>query len=239
MSAKKTDFIFYDLISKIYQHHYKDGKLPPQRDLAQTYHVSRFTVQSVLNKLRKMGIIYTIQGDGIYIANAALKNPLILNSMTERHYESIESRMIYLKKTKATSELAAIFSIPEASEVWEYQRLRIVDFQITQLQTSYLPVFLVPYIDREIIETSVYDYILELDYRIAHTITKYQAISVDQKEAKLLNCKKKTPAMKIESRGLLRDGTVFEYSNIISLDYSCTYIAPFNKKLHELRRQRS
>ncbi|WP_251392541.1 GntR family transcriptional regulator [Mediterraneibacter agrestimuris] len=238
MSAYKADFIFYDLLSKIYQKYYKEGKLPTQRNLAKSYNVSRFTIQSVLNRLQNMGIIHTIQGDGIYIDHSVLKNPLMLNSMIERPYEEIESKMVYLRKVPANHELSSIFSISLGDDLWEYQRIRIVNYQITQLQTSWIPCYLVCDMNKEVVENSIYDYILSLDYKIGHTISKYKAVAVDNKTASLLQCKKNTPAMSIESRGLLRDRTIFEYSNIICLDYGCTYIVPFNKKLHGLRHKK-
>lgn len=238
MAAYKADFVFYDLLSKIYQKYYKESKLPTQRDLAKSYNVSRFTVQSVLNRLQNMGIVHAIQGDGIYIDNSVLKNPLMLNSMLEKLYEDIESKMVYLKKIPANHELSSIFSISLGNELWEYQRIRIVNYQITQLQTSWIPCYLVCYMNKEFVENSIYDYILSLGYKIGHTISKYKAVAVDSKTASLLQCKKNTPAISIESRGLLKDRTIFEYSNIISLDYSCTYIVPFNKKLHGLRHKR-
>lgn len=238
MSAYKADFIFYDLLSKIYQKYYKEGKLPTQRNLAKSYNVSRFTIQSVLNRLQNMGIIHTIQGDGIYIDHSVLKNPLMLNSMIERPYEEIESKMVYLRKVPANQELSSIFSISLGDDLWEYQRIRIVNYQITQLQTSWIPCYLVCDMNKEVVENSIYDYILSLDYKIGHTISKYKAVAVDNKTANLLQCKKNTPAMSIESRGLLRDRTIFEYSNIICLDYGCTYIVPFNKKLHGLRHKK-
>ncbi len=238
MSAYKADFIFYDLLSKIYQKYYKEGKLPTQRSLAKSYNVSRFTIQSVLNRLQNMGIIHTIQGGGIYIDHSVLRNPLMLNSMIERPYEEIESKMVYLRKVPANHELSSIFSISLGDDLWEYQRIRIVNYQITQLQTSWIPCYLVCDMNKEVVENSIYDYILSLDYKIGHTISKYKAVAVDNKTASLLQCKKNTPAMSIESRGLLRDRTIFEYSNIICLDYGCTYIVPFNKKLHGLRHKK-
>ena len=42
---KKREFIVQDLLSKIYQEEFSAGKLPNQRTLAQTYGVSRFTIQ--------------------------------------------------------------------------------------------------------------------------------------------------------------------------------------------------
>lgn len=41
--------------------------------------------------------------------------------------------------------------------------------------------------------------------------------------------------MKIRNRGLLDGGIVYESSEVIALDYSCTYITPFNKDIHQSR----
>ena len=50
---KKREFIVQDLLSKIYQEEFKDGKLPNQRKLAEIYHVSRFTIQQAIKNLER------------------------------------------------------------------------------------------------------------------------------------------------------------------------------------------
>ncbi len=57
MTAKKTEFIVTDLISKIFQRKTIMDKLPSQRELAEIYHVSRFTIQKVLGRLQSIGLI--------------------------------------------------------------------------------------------------------------------------------------------------------------------------------------
>lgn len=52
-----------------------------------------------------------------------------------------------------------------------------------------------------------------------------------------MGCKKGIPAMKIQNRCLLKGGVVYEYSEVIAIDYSCTYITPFNKENHSQRRR--
>ena len=83
MSAKKTDFIVTDLISKIFQRKTIMDKLPSQRELAGLYHVSRFTIQKVMSRLQSIGLIYMTQGDGTYVNKRALGHPMVYNSLTE------------------------------------------------------------------------------------------------------------------------------------------------------------
>ena len=92
MTAKKTEFIVTDLISKIFQRKTIMDKLPSQRELAEIYHVSRFTIQKVLGRLQSIGLIYMTQGDGTYINKKALGHPMVYNSLTEVPYEELRSR---------------------------------------------------------------------------------------------------------------------------------------------------
>lgn len=49
---KKRDFIADDILSKIYQNTYKAGqKIPTERDLANQYDVSRYTIREALKNL--------------------------------------------------------------------------------------------------------------------------------------------------------------------------------------------
>ena len=68
-------------------------------------------------------------------------------------------------------------------------------------------------------------------------MTNYRAAQLTREEAELLNCKKSTPALLIKSRGFLRDGAVFVSSEIVAVDYECTYVVPFNKEVFRKRRK--
>lgn len=45
--------------------------------------------------------------------------------------------------------------------------------------------------------------------------------------------------MKIMNRGILDDGRVFEYSELINLDYTVSYFTPFNNDHHQQRLNKS
>jgi hypothetical protein len=45
----------------------------------------------------------------------------------------------------------------------------------------------------------------------------------------MLGCKKGSPAMHINNRGILEGGRVFEVSDIIDINYTCTYVTPYNR----------
>lgn len=233
---KKRDFIAQDIISKIYQKKFEGNKLPTQRDLAKKYGVSRFTIQEALKKLIDIGILYARQGDGIYIKSNIYKNPLVYNSMTENSYDNIISKTIYLKKIEPSPDIKSIFDLKEGDLVWEFQRIRIVKYQIMQIETSTIPCYLFEELTKDDIEGSIQNYV-ENKYNISHYIVKYRPINVSKEQAELLQCKKGTAAMEISNRGILNDGTIYELSKVIALDYNCAYILPFNKENHKERQK--
>lgn len=232
---KKKEFIIQDLLSKIYQEAFFQGKLPNQRELAKQYDVSRFTIQQAVKDLTEMGIVQTIQGSGIFVHEKWIKNPLIFNSLTRTPYERISSKMLKLEKTLATKNDEQIFQLEEGSSIWKFERLRIVDYKIEQLEVSKMPVILFPDLSQQIIEDSIQKYVEEKGYRISHYITSYAPTTVSKSRADVLLCKRGTPAMQITNRSLLEEGRVFEYSEITAIDYAVTYIRPFDRENHTYR----
>ncbi|WGI19305.1 GntR family transcriptional regulator [Latilactobacillus sakei] len=232
---KKNEFIMQDLLSKIYQNQFKDGKIPNQRELAQIYGVSRYTVQEAIKSLAEIGVIKVVQGSGMYVYDNLRNNTMIYNSLTRTPYGRIRSKMISLEQAMSTLEEQQIFQLEEPALIWTFKRLRIVDYKIEQIEISKLPVTLFPELSQENVEHSIQKYVQNKGYRISHYITSYQPIAVSKAESELLLCNKGAPAMRITNRCLLEDGRVYEYSQLTAIDYDCTYITPFNKKTHQNR----
>ncbi|WP_270792276.1 GntR family transcriptional regulator [Enterococcus casseliflavus] len=232
---KKREFIVQDLLSKIYQEEFSAGKLPNQRTLAQTYGVSRFTIQQAIKNLEEIGIVKVVQGSGIFIHEKWVKNPMIFNSLTRTPYDRIHSKMISLNKAAATLDEQQIFQIGPDEKVWIFERVRIVNYKIEQLETSKLPVSLFPELTQEIVEHSIQRYVESCGYRISHYITSYTPITTSTAQSGILLCKRGTPAMQISNRAILEDGRVYEFSNIVAIDYAVTYIRPFDREIHRSR----
>ncbi len=237
MASPKTEFIVEDLISKIYQKKYHDSRLPSERELASQYHVSRYTIQKVMKQLINMGLLISIQGSGIFVNEKMRGNPLVYNSATLVPYKDLQSRTVYLKKIPATPKQQKIFNLKEHDMVWEFKRIRIMNYKKTQIETGHMPCALFPVMTSEIIEDSIQYFAMEEGYRISHFMTNYSPTRLTREEAELLNCKGNTPAFSIRSRGFLRGGAVFVSSKIIAVDYECTYVVPFNREVFCRRRK--
>lgn len=235
---KKKEFVTQDLLSKIYQQP-GDGprKLPPERQLAEEYGVSRFTIRQALEKLASIGVVRIVQGSGIWINEQTRGNPLVYNSITEKRFDQMRYRMISLHKKRPEREDRQIFGLTDDDFIWQFCRLRFVDDIATQIEVSRMPAAMFSDLNQVVIERSIQQYVLEKGYPISHLLTSYRAISVSREQAALLGCKKGSPAMHINNRGILDGGQVYEISDIVDINYSCTYVIPHNRDNLAFRQQ--
>lgn len=235
---RKTSFIVQDLLSKIYQRQFPSGKLPTQRELAATYGVSRDTVQRAVRTLVDVGAVRQVQGSGIYLRDPDHVNPLVFNSVTLAPYERIVSRCLSLTCGPATPEEQRMFQAGGPIPVWHVQRLRSVNSMNEQIETSHLPTTLFPDLTKDIVERSIQEYVERKGYRISHFMTTYEPASLTREQADLLGCRRGTPAMHIQTRGILSNGRVYSYSDVMAIDYSVSYIRPFDREVHRARMER-
>jgi DNA-binding GntR family transcriptional regulator len=227
---KKKEFVTQDLLSKIYQQTAPGPRrLPPERQLAEEYGVSRSTIREALEKLVSIGVVRIVQGSGTWINEQARANPLVYNSITEKRFDQIRYRMISLHKKRPDRAAQQIFGIDEESFIWHFCRLRYVDDAPVQLEISSMPVADFPDLNQQAIERSIQQYVLSKGLTISHMLTTYRAVSVTREQSALLGCKKGSPAMHINNRGILDGGQVFEVSDIIDINYNCTYVIPYNR----------
>ncbi len=227
---KKKEFVTQDLLSKIYQNNESGPrKLPPERQLAQEYGVSRFTIRQAVEKLASIGVVRIVQGSGIWINEQARNNPLVYNSITEKRFDQIRFRLISLHKKRPDRDEQQIFGLTDDSFIWQFCRLRFVDEEAVQIEISRMPAADFADLNQQIIESSLQQYVLSKGYQISHMLTTYRAVNVSREQAALLGCKKGSPAMHISNRGILEGGRVYEISDIIDINYTCTYVIPHNR----------
>lgn len=236
---KKSEFVTQDLLSKIYQQ--SDAgrllKLPPERQLAEEYGVSRSTIRQALEKLASIGVVRIVQGSGIWINEQARNNPLVYNSITEKRFDQMRYRMVSLHKKRPNREEQQIFGLTDDDFIWQFCRLRYVDDTPVQIEISRMPSAAFPDLTQQVIERSLQQYVLLKGYQISHLLTTYRAVSISREQAELLGCKKGSPAMHITNRGILTDGQVYEISDIIDINYTCTYVIPHNRDNLAFRQQ--
>ena len=233
----KIDFVADDLINKIIQNVYtENNKLPTERELVKHYNLPRYTIREALKKLESIGYIYKVQGSGIFVGNAVHNNTLMYNSMMQSKFKEIRSEIIYFKKITTTYELSNIFN-NSSPTFWEFKRIRIIDSQKVQIEKTFLPTTLFPHLTKKDVISSIHTYVSSLGFNISHLITEYSAINLSLEDAKLLEAKRGTAVTKVRNRGYLDTNAIFELSESLNLNYSCSYVIDYNWNMHEHRKK--
>jgi len=226
---KKYEELVQDIISKICQG-VITVKLLSEREISEKYETSRFSVRKALAKLEAIGVIKSKVGSGYFVNTAIIGKPLIYNSITENKFGEISYKKIKLNKRLPTPHEMQVFSINENDYLWHIKRLRLVHGIVTQIEETILPVSIFAHISNEVIENSLQKHVLSLGLEIESYLTTYRAINLSKEDAILLDCKRSIAAMNITNRGFLKTGEVFVVSDIIDINYQCTYHTQFNSE---------
>ncbi|MQY06306.1 GntR family transcriptional regulator [Actinomadura macrotermitis] len=116
--------------------------LPPERELAARFEVSRVTLQKAVRELVIDGRLQTRRGSGTFVAGPKLVQPLALTSYTEGiRSQGLEPgrRLVGLAEQPAGTELAERLRIAEGDPVIHLERVLLADGEPVGLESTYLP----------------------------------------------------------------------------------------------------
>ena len=192
----KYEMIVNDLQKRIMNEEFEENhKLPTEEKLIEEYKVSRNTIRNAIKILINLGIVYSVQGNGMFVRAPKKKGTVYLNS----------TRGVTMDK-----------NCKIGTPVYYLKRLRIVDGIPYALERTYYNKDIVPYLGKEIAEGSIFRYLkddLKLSFGFAD---KYlTAIKLSKEDAKLLNLNENDPAIMINDNIHLSNGLLFNTSNII------------------------
>lgn len=190
--------------------------LPPEREYAEQYQISRMTVRQAFTQLVNQGYLYRLQGKGTYVAERKIEQPLQgLTGFTE----DMKARgmvpgnqLIGFTIIHPPSKIAAELAIPESEPVYEIKRIRLADGVPMAIETVYMSANLIKGLTEQIVNQSIYSYIEgHLNLKIDRASQVIESSIASPNEAKLLKISKGAPVMLIHRNTYLKDGTPVEY----------------------------
>jgi len=146
----------------------RGGRLPTERQLAETLGVSRPTLRQALELLEKDGLIERRQGSGTYVAEprvavdvrvlVSLTRSIIASGMTPG------ARVLTSELIPATRELATRFAVSPQTPLQHFERIRFADGRKVAFERSWFPASIAPNLNAFDLEhRSIYD-VLEKEY---------------------------------------------------------------------------
>src|SRR5690349_5999366 len=184
-----------------------DEALPPERDLATEFAVSRITVRKALDGLVAEGLLTRRQGAGTFVAARVEKSFSKLSSFTEdmiSRGRTPHSTWLSRAAGQVTPEESLTLSLSPGAAVYRFNRIRYADDAPMALEYSTVPAFALSGADA--VETSLYEALERTGHRPARALQRLRAVLFTPEQAELLAVAPRDPGLLIERRGFLPDG---------------------------------
>ena len=124
--------------------------------------------------------------------------------------------MLDLKIIKPNKEIMDNLNVTEDDDIYYVKRLRLVDGKGYSIEESYYVKSIVLYLNQEIVEDSIFNYLLENLNIVPGFTDHFMSLKeLDEKESSLLELEVGSPAMLLESIFFLKDGAPFNYSKVL------------------------
>jgi GntR family transcriptional regulator of bglA len=205
------------IVSGIYE---QSKKLPTEEELMREYKVSRNTIRKAISLLADRGYIYQVQGSGIFIRETSKEGYITLGNMRgltgDFPSKKITTKLLELRVLEASEEIAVKMRCAVGTNLYFVKRLRFLDDENFAVEYSYYNKDIVPYLNNEIVEKSIYEYILkDLKFNIGFADKIIYCDKLDKEHSELLCLDEGDPATIIEDTVFLTNGLIFDISKVI------------------------
>jgi GntR family transcriptional regulator len=190
-----------------------DDALPPERDLAEEFHVSRITVRKAIHGLVSEGLLVRRQGSGTFVSTRVEKNFSKLTSFSEdMRARGRTPRSVWLKKTagSVTPEEALALRSSPGTPVYRFHRIRFADDAPMSVEYATVLASCLPALDA--VESSLYEALEATGNRPVRALQRLRAVLFTAEQAELLQAKERDAGLLVERLGFLKDGRAVEFT---------------------------
>ncbi len=191
-----------------------DEALPPERDLAEEFNISRITVRKALDGLVAEGLLARRQGAGTFVTARVVKSFSKLSSFSEdmiSRGRTPRSEWLSRASGAVTPEESMTLGLSPGSPVYRFNRIRYADALPMALEYTTVPGFCLS--AAESVENSLYEALEKNGMRPARALQRLRAVLFTAEQAKLIGVAEKAAGLLIERRGFLKDGRAVEFTH--------------------------
>lgn len=196
--------------------------IPSEKDLADSYGVSRMTIRSAIDELRKEGLLQPIQGKGIFVLGQKLETRLDFftgfsqSVITEA--PNVKNNLVSISRRPAGPLMARILEIEADAELFSIKRLSTAESTPVALEVTQVPVALIPNLESLNLTnfpfTDIYAY---YGIQVQSAEQNLDVVTLGRNEARLLDIQMNTPVFYFEG---------LRFSEGKPLDFQRIYVRP-------------
>jgi len=216
MKSNKYQAIYQQLVMKIEGQDFMAGnKLPSEHELMELFRTSRETVRKALNQLAQNGYIQKVRGKGSIVLTRdkfdfPISGLVSFKELAEKMGRPWETVVHELETVDGSSDLESKLG---ESELWKVVRSRRVDDESIILDKDYFIKSQVPYLDKKICTSSIYDYLeSEKGLQIAFADKEVTVEEATDEDKQLLDLNGLTHVVVVKSIVHLDDASPFQFT---------------------------
>ncbi|MHB1253684.1 MAG: GntR family transcriptional regulator [Candidatus Humimicrobiaceae bacterium] len=207
------------IVGEIESGRWKPGQqILPEIKICEIFDISRTVVRQTYQELVNEGYLIKKKAKGTFIAEPKISENLVQSlmgfyeDMTARGFK-VKNDIIWHKKIAATPRVAEKLGLETGEEVIVIKRVRRLNDEPIVLDRTYIPYKLCPdLLNEDLTHKSLYSYIEgKYNLKIDRGRRFIEATVASEEEAKLLDVKKGSPLLYIESVSFLDNGVPLEY----------------------------
>ena len=175
-------------------------KMMSEREIMETYNVSRVTARKAIELMAKEGYVYTVKGKGTFVKGKYIEQPLnhfysFREDLRSRGVETV-SRMREFSVVEADEALADALEVSQGTRLFLIERIFFAGELPYAKERSYIPCALCPDLEEgQIRENGLYNSLKQFNIYPTRACEKLKAILLDEEEAAQLGVPPKYAAI--------------------------------------------
>jgi GntR family transcriptional regulator len=192
-------------------------RLPPERELAESFGVSRMTVRQALAALEARGLLERGVGRGTFVRRAKIEHDLMrvagFSEVVERQGLAPGARVLSVDERLAPAAVARALGLEEGALVVRVERVRLGGGVPLALEDSWIPTDRFPGFASHDLSGSLYALMRdEYDLEPVRAVERFEPVAARRHEARALEIAERAPLMLVERAASAADGSVVEFA---------------------------
>lgn len=190
-----------------------DDGLPPERQLAAEFGVSRITIRKAIAGLVGEGVLDTRHGSGTFVRTKVEKNFAQLSSFSEEmQARGMAASSIWLARSagRVSPEEALTLRASPGTQVYRFSRVRLADD--APMSVEYATVLASCLTSIDAVDQSLYAALHETGNRPVKALQRLSALLLNEEHAELLGASPNDAGLLVERVGFSKSGAAIEFS---------------------------